>query len=80
MEASQRALRQGFLNKQLVKIYFNPRDPGSFGGVERLFKRAKQIGVKGATRASVKNFLTSESAYTLHRQIRKKFQRNHTHV
>ena len=80
MESSQKGLIQGYLHRKLAGIYYNPRDPGSLGGAERLYKRAKHLGIKGATRAIVKRFLSCESAYTLHRQIRKKFQRNHTHV
>ena len=29
------------VNSELAKIYLDPEDPGSYGGVERLYKRAK---------------------------------------
>ena len=38
------------IDKQLANIYYAAGDPGSYGGVERLFKRAKDIGIGGAMR------------------------------
>ena len=53
----------------LKTSYFNPESSGSFGGVERLRR------VTGANRAEVKNFLQTQDTYTLHKPVRKKFQR-----
>lgn len=50
------------------KIYYNPSDSGSFGGVKRLQHRSKQPN-------KVKNWLTYQDAYTLHKPVRKKFTR-----
>ena len=69
------------LNERLAKIYLNPEDPGSLGGVERLYQRARrQAGLRGLTRNQVRRFLGGESAYSLHRQARRHFTRNHTYV
>ena len=66
--------------KTLSKIYHDPKDPGSRDGVERLFRRARQLHVPGATQKTIKNYLRSEQAYTLHKPARRLFTRNHTYV
>ena len=62
------------------KIYYDPKDPGSLGGVERLLPRARQLHVPYVKRKSVQEYLRSEQAYTLHKQARSRFTRNHTYV
>ena len=42
--------------KRLSSIYLNPKDPGSLGGVQRLFKRAKELGIT-SDREKVKEFV-----------------------
>ena len=64
----------------LRKIYHDPKDPGSLGGVERLLQRARQLHVPGVTRKTVQEYLQSEQAYTLHKPARRRFTRNHTYV
>ena len=64
----------------LSKIYHYPKDPGSLVGVERLLRRARQLHATVATRTKVEEYLRSEQAYTLHKQARRRFTRNHTYV
>ena len=64
----------------LIKIYHDPKDPGSLGGVDRLMRRARQLQVPGVSRQTVQQYQRSEQAYTLHRPARRRFTRNHTHV
>ena len=64
----------------LSKIYHDPKDPGSLGGVERLRRRARQFQAPGAKRKNVEEYLRSEQAYTLHKPARRRFARNHTYV
>ena len=64
----------------LDKIYSTPDDPGSLGGAERLFKRAKELRVRGVTRASVAEYLRGQQAYTLHKPARRHYKRNKTYV
>ena len=66
--------------KALSKIYHDPKDHGSFGGVERLLQRARQLHVPGVTRKTVQKYLKSEQAYTLHKPARRRFIRMHTYV
>ena len=64
----------------LTKIYHDPKNPGSLGGVERLLRRARQLHVPGITRKSVQEYLRSDQAYTLHKPARRRFTRNNTYV
>lgn len=67
------------LFKQLSNVYYAAGDPGSLGGSERLFIRAKELGLP-VTRRVVKAFLQEQLSYSLHKPVRHKFKRNHTYV
>lgn len=57
------------------KIYSDPRHPGSYASVERLYQASRKQNL-GQTRKSVAKFLSGVPAYTLHKQRRYKFKRN----
>jgi hypothetical protein len=67
------------VEKHLHNLYYAAGDPGSYGGAERLFKRAKELGIP-ANRRTVNDYLTKQLAYSLHKPARHKFVRNHTYV
>ena len=67
------------LYRALDKLYYFPRGPGSYGGVQRLLKVAKAEGLK-VTENIIKNYLSRQSTYTLHKPARKNFKRNPTVV
>ncbi|GFY27126.1 putative uncharacterized transposon-derived protein F54H12.3 [Trichonephila clavipes] len=57
-------------------VYENPEVPNSFGGVEALHR-----SVKGKySKKDVKHWLSLKDAYTLHKPVRHKFQRNRVFV
>ena len=59
----------------LDSIYTNPRDPGSYGGQNKLLKSArKHYG--GTSAKSVQAYLQTKDAYTLHKPRRLRFKRN----
>lgn len=64
----------------MKKVYYNPSNPGSLGGIERL-RRAMQdeTGNKVAVE-KVKDFLSGEDTYTLHKPARINFPRNRVFV
>jgi len=68
------------MSASLDKIYHTPGDPGSYGGVDRLLKRAKQLKVSGASRKSVETYLRGQQAYTLHKPARRHYKRNKIYV
>ena len=65
---------------RLKELYYDPNDPGSYGGVDRLFPRGKEIGIKGLTRDKVKKFLADQQSYSIHKPARRRFSRNRTYV
>ena len=67
------------VDRQLANLYYASGDPGSYGGVERLYQRALSLGIP-AKRNTVKSFLSKQLAYSLHKPVRHKFVRNHTYV
>lgn len=58
--------------ERLKKIYFNPNEPGSFGGVKRLSQAS------GIPMRNVQQWLAKQDVYTLHKPVRYKFQRRKT--
>ena len=63
----------------LKRIYYDEENPGSFGGVEKLWRAAKKIN-KGVKRSEVAEWLSGQDAYTLHRETQQKFVRRKTIV
>ncbi len=61
------------LTERLDAIYLSPSNPGSFGGIDALYKYAKGEGI---TRAKVKKYLQSKRTYTKHAAIVRRHQRN----
>ena len=70
----------GKFDAALHAIYYDPDDAGSYGGIDRLFQRAVQKGLKGITRKDVINFLSAQRSYSLHKPTRRNFVRNKTIV
>ena len=68
------------MEAELEKIYYDPKDPGSYGGKEALLRRAKEKGVAAASFKSIDKFLKTQDTYTLHAPVRKRFSRNQTIV
>ena len=69
----------GAIDRQLRNLYYAAGDPGSYGGINRLYNRAKELGIP-ANRKKVEEFLTNQLSYSIHRPARHKFTRNHTYT
>ncbi|GFX11351.1 uncharacterized protein F54H12.2 [Trichonephila clavipes] len=64
------------MHQHLAAFYENPEVPNSFGGVEALHR-----SVKGKySKKDVKHWLSQKDAYTFHKPVRHKFQRNRVFV
>ena len=59
----------------LKKIYFNPEEPGSFEGVDKLYKRVKKDGKFKISRSRVKRWLQNQQSYSLNKHVDRKFKR-----
>ena len=60
--------------KKLAKVYYDPSHPAGFSGAQRLAKAT------GVSLSRVKKWLSGQRAYTLHKPLKKKFQRSPTIV
>jgi len=78
--AKSKSKQQRTLKDSLLEIYHDPSSAGSYGGIERLIAEAKRRGLRGITRDKVVKILADEQAYSLHKPVRRKFQRNKTYV
>ncbi len=72
------------VDEALQQTYYNPADPGSFGGVEALVRSVyNRLGGAQSLkyiRERAKDWLKSQDTYTLHKPLRKRFTRNRTLV
>ena len=55
----------------LKKIYYDPKHPAGFGGVEKLYMATK----KKWSRENIKQWLQKQETYTLHRKVQKRFRK-----
>ena len=60
--------------ERVRKVYYDAKQPGSFGGVASLAKALKQ------KRSETQKWLSFEDTYTLHKPARRKFPRRRTIV
>ena len=59
----------------LKSIFYNVKYPASFTSIRNIYNEAKKQD-KNITFKNVKDWLSGEFTYTLHKPIRKKFKRN----
>ena len=68
------------MDKVLSSIYYDVKDPGAYGGIDRLLRRARELGHEEVTRDEVKQYLADQHTYSLHRPARRHYKRNATVV
>lgn len=61
-------------DETLRKLYYDLDHPASYSSAERLYQAAKKKIL--VTRKQVKDFLSGELAFTLHKQVRRNWKRN----
>ena len=61
--------------KYINKIYYDPKHPASFWGVEKLYRVAQKDGIN-ISRTQIKQWLKSQETSTLHRRASRRFPRN----
>ena len=61
------------VDRALKELYYNAEYPGSYGGVEKLFRSAKKakfvngVRMQKVTRGRLKPFLADQQSYSLHK-------------
>lgn len=61
----------------LKSIYFDPKHPAAFAGRQKLYKVVKNEGKFHIGMHRIRNFLHNQESYSLHKPVRRRFQRNH---
>ena len=64
----------------LKKIYFDPKEPGSFSGPIKLLRRVRKEGRYDLSLKNIKEWLKEQDTYTLHRTRRQPKKRNRVYV
>jgi Integrase core domain/Chromo (CHRromatin Organisation MOdifier) domain len=62
---------------RIRSLYYNPKEPSSYGGVNNLFKRVNEIDPR-VSKSQVKDWLSGELTYTIHKPVKYRFPRNKT--
>ena len=68
------------MDEQLKELYYSEEDTESYGNVERLSGRAVEAKVYNISRNAVREFLSRQRVYTLHKPARRHFIRNRIYV
>lgn len=63
------------MENSLKKIYYDPKNPGGFGGVQAVYRAAKSTNNK-IQQKDVQKWLQGQETYTLHKPTRRNFRRN----
>ena len=58
------------VDQYLSGIYYDPKRPGSFGGLDNLHRDVKEEGKYKVTRKQVQEWLIKQDAYTRHKPVR----------
>ena len=61
----------------LKTIYFDPKHPGGFAGPQKLYKVVENEGKFKIGMHRIRKFLNDQDSYSLHKPVRRRFQRNH---
>ena len=76
-----RLLKDATLENVLEKLYYNPKSPSAFSGVQRLFDAVKSLKrFAHIKQRDIQNWLRKQNTYTLHKPIQKRFPRRKTIV
>ena len=63
------------MDKKLKQLYYDPDSPCCYGGVTALYREAKKL-IPKIKLENVKNFLSKQNTYTLHKPVKRRFPRN----
>ena len=58
----------------LASIYYDPKNAGAYGGVEKLYRAVRNEGKFVLGRSKIRNWLLKQD-YAVHRETRSKFKR-----
>lgn len=66
------------MTRSLEDIYTDPKD--GFSGINNFHRKARELGFKNINRHDIKNILSDQLPYTLHKPVRKNFRKEKVYV
>ena len=66
---------QAVIDQYLTDLYYDPARPGSFSGVQKLWNEVKNDNEYGLTYSDVKEWLSWQETYMMHKPVNKIFKR-----
>ena len=64
------------MEKTLTSIYLDPSQPASFGGLDAVYRAVKEKGKNKISRKQVRDWLSQQDVYTLHKPARRRYKRS----
>jgi len=64
------------MDQYLQSLYYNPDHAGNFGGVDAVSQEVKNEGRFNISKKIIRDWLSTQDTYTLHKPTRKNIQRN----
>lgn len=64
------------MEKTLASIYLDASQPASFGGLDADYREAKEKGKNKISRKQVRDWLSQQDVYALHKPARRRYKRS----
>ena len=64
------------MEKKLASIYLDPSHPASFGGLDAVYRAVNEKGGSKISHKQVKDWLSQQDVYTLHKPARRHYKRS----
>ena len=64
------------MEKTLSSTYLDPSQPASFGGLDAVYRAVKEKGKNKISRKQVRDWLSQQDVYTLHKPARRRYKRS----
>ena len=64
------------MEKKLASIYLDPSQPASFGGLDAVYRAVKEKGKNKISRKQVRDWLSQQDVYTLHKPAQRRYKRS----
>ena len=64
------------MEKKLASIYLDPSQPASFGGLDAVYRAVKEKAKNKISRKQVRDWLSQQDVYTLHKPARRRYKRS----
>ena len=71
----EKGLEDSDVDEFLKTIYFDPKRPGAFSGLDKLYREVKKAGEVVLSKGRIRKWLSKQDVYTNYKSVKRKFQR-----